>query len=50
MKKIWYKQNKNGTVTFYEDTNRKTGTYSNRKANFAYPKFIYEWIEIPCAE
>jgi len=54
MKKIWYNQNANGTVSFFEETScglhLHAGTYSNRKANFAYPKFIYEWIKIPCAE
>jgi hypothetical protein len=54
MKKIWYIQNANGTVSFYEGMScglhLHAGTYTNRKANFAYPTFIYEWIEIPCAE
>lgn len=48
---IWFIENEDGTVSFYEPTEGEgigfahTGTYVYRKATFVYPPFTYEWIK-----
>ena len=50
MKPIWFKVLQNSDISFYEKESESTlnpvGTYSFRKANFVYPKSLYDWQEI----
>jgi hypothetical protein len=52
MKNIWYVRF-NNEVWFYSVEGNHyipEGRFTERKARFAYPRHLYNWIELLCAE